>query len=165
MKLITLSQGKVALVDDSDFDFLSQWKWSALRAGKLREKFYAVRMTKKGEVEGKSRMILMHRLLSGAPKGRVVDHRDNDGLNNQRKNIRVCTQADNSLNIPAHSDAAVKSKGVYIGSNGRFIARLRNKHIGSFSTESEAAAAYDRALSEHNSEFALTNAELMEAAL
>lgn len=75
MKLIPLTQGKFAKVDDEDFEFLSQWKW---RAHRDFGTFYA-----------RTTGIRMHRLLTKAPKGSVVDHRDGDGLNNQKSNLWI----------------------------------------------------------------------------
>lgn len=162
-KRIPLSQGLFATVDDADFDWLNQWKWSALKTGKMRTTFYAVRMQQKGEYESKRKMILMHRVIIGAPKGMVVDHRDGNGLNNRRRNIRVCTLAESSLNSPGHADAVgSRFKGVAKRGN-KFAAHFRGKYIGRFRTQEEAAVAYDRVAYAHNPEFALTNRELVEA--
>ena len=88
MKTLNLTKGMVAMVDDKDFSKLNQWKWSALKS---KYTHYAVR--------GKGK-IYMHREVLGAPKGKVVDHLNGNGLDNTRKNIRVVTQSDNLLNRP-----------------------------------------------------------------
>lgn len=162
MKEIPLSRGLVAKVDDSDFDWLNQWKWSALRTvSKGGEKFYAVRMQRKGEYVGKPKMILMHRVIAETGEGEVTDHRDIDGLNNQRANLRTCSQSENSLNHKGHIDRASKFKGVWWHrKNRKWVADFRGKYIGSFPTEAQAAAAYDVTARAHSEEFALLNCDM-----
>ena len=142
---IPLSRGKVATVDAADFDFLMQWKWSALRTQKAgKEWFYAVRVE---VIDGKQRMFLMHRVLTDAPKGKVVDHRDRDTLNNRRNNLRVCTNQENSLNTAGWDARKRKSrfKGLWWSkSNKKWVAEFRGRNIGSFQNEEDAARAYDR---------------------
>jgi hypothetical protein len=87
MREIFLTQDKIALVDDEDFEYLNQWKWCANKGSNT---FYAMR----------SGGIMMHRVLLNLSFGdkRVVDHIDRNGLNNQRKNIRVVTCSENYRN-------------------------------------------------------------------
>ncbi len=88
MKSIPLSQGKVTLVDDEDYEWLTQWRWYANK-GKLT--WYAQ--------STKSPQVLMHHLIVGRPIwGLQVDHRDRNGLNNQRYNLRIVTNAQNTRN-------------------------------------------------------------------
>jgi HNH endonuclease len=94
MKSIPLTKELVAWVDDADYEFLSQWKWYA----SFEYKYYAVRWSKKNEHgDGKRFKIRMHRVLMGlGPRGNeVVDHKDNDGLNNQRGNLETVTSLEN----------------------------------------------------------------------
>jgi len=83
MKLIPLTQGKFAQVDDEDFEYLNQWKWFALKDAQT---FYAARgIYLKGN-------ILMHRQLLGLTNSEVKgEHKDRNGLNNQKENLRVAT--------------------------------------------------------------------------
>lgn len=161
MKQIALSQGLHATADDADYGFLSQWKWSAMRVKKGHtERFYAVRMQKRGEAE-KPKLVLMHRALTDAPQGMDVDHRDNDGLNNQRENLRVCTRGQNMLNRTADTGAVSPYKGVSLRCDGKkWVARFKRKNLGSFETQAEAAAAHDRAAFAFDPEFARLNLEL-----
>lgn len=92
MKTIPLTKGLVALVDDSDFDFLNQWKWQASCCG---GQFYAKREVMVNWVK---RKIYMHRLLAGAAPGQCVDHKDRCTLNNQRNNLRIATKSENATN-------------------------------------------------------------------
>jgi len=103
MKEIKLSKEKVALVSDEDFNFLSQWKWSASLESR-GTKWYAIRWSQKSEHgEGKRYKIRMHRVLMGLPPkddSVVVDHRDRNGLNNQRYNLENITQVENMDRAP-----------------------------------------------------------------
>jgi hypothetical protein len=85
-KSIPLTQGKIAIVDDEDYDWLCQYKWHAI----FHDKWYAA--------TGKKH-ILMHRILLGITDKTIWgDHKDGDGLNNVRKNIRVTTPLQNGQN-------------------------------------------------------------------
>lgn len=90
-KLIPLTQGKFAIVDDADFEWLSQFKWHL--AGR-----YA-----KGYVNG--RVVSMHRLLMDTPTGLVTDHRNHRCLDNRRSNLRNITQAENTRNASKYFEA------------------------------------------------------------
>jgi hypothetical protein len=155
---IPLSRGKVAIVDAADFDFLNQWKWSALRTTKAgNEWFYAVRVQ---VIDSKQRMFLMHRVLTDAPKGMLVDHHDRNTLNNTRKNLRVCTTQENSLNTKGWDAKKRKSrfKGLWWSKpNKVWVAEFRGRNIGSFTNEEEAARAYDRAALDFSPEFSRLN--------
>ena len=93
MKKIPLTQGLFALVDDEDFVHFSQWIWQAT---KIRNKYYATRRIRISR--GKYKTIYMHREIVNAPKGVEVDHRNGDGLNNRRHNLRHSTRQQNSMN-------------------------------------------------------------------
>lgn len=157
MREIALSRGLVATVDDGDYEFLSQWKWSALKTGRKGAEpiFYACRVK---VIDGKQKMILMHRLVSGAVKGEVVDHKDRNTLNNTRENLRVCTQADNCLNRVGNKTGkkTSKYKGVY-KDRQYWRARFRDTIVGSYASEEEARRAYDEVALRYSPEYALVN--------
>jgi hypothetical protein len=149
MKEIKLTQGKVALVDDEDFEYLNQWKWHAHK-DRLNY-WYAIRT-----VSGKR--IPMHRQIMNTPKDRQVDHIDHNGLNNQRSNLRNCTRSQNQMNRKAFG----KSK--YIGVNfksNKIVAQIhvhgKKYHLGYFNTEEAAAIARDIASKKYYGEFANLN--------
>ena len=89
MKKIKLTQGKFALVDDEDFERVSQYKWTAEKCSKS-ENYYARNRT----INAK-----MHRLIMGVCKSKlVVDHVNHRTLDNRKENLRVCTQKQNLRN-------------------------------------------------------------------
>jgi hypothetical protein len=106
----------------------------------------------------------MHRFILGATDRKVkVDHKDRDGLNNQRYNLRPSTNGQNNMNSSKRSDGnSSKYKGVcWHKRYGKFQAGIklngRSKYLGMFTDELQAALAYDAAAREHFGEFALCN--------
>jgi len=153
MQEIKLTRGQVTLVDDEDYEWLNQWKWFSADA---KKGFYAAR----DEVlHGKTKRILMHRLLMKTPDDMQTDHRDHDGLNNQKYNLRVCTYNQNNYNSGERKRKS-RFKGVEIRYH-RFRARIgvdgRDITIGSFGTDKEAAIAYNNAAIKYFGEFANLN--------
>jgi hypothetical protein len=89
MKIIKLIGNRVALIDNAGFELVNRYKWHVhINRSKDKVVFYAVR-TVKG-MDGKKRVIYMHRWILGLSlhDGVKTDHRDCDGLNNQRFNLR-----------------------------------------------------------------------------
>ena len=152
---IPLTKNRVALVDDEDFEELSQFKWRLGDNRKYPHKVYAIRKGRKGE--GK-KTISMHRVIAGAPDGAEVDHIDGDGLNNTKSNLRIVTRQDNAKNRRLSTNNYSGYTGVYMDKrSGRWKATLRvNKKfiwLGSHSTIQEAAMAYQIAADEHFGQF------------
>ena len=150
MSTIPLTQGKVALVDDADYDWLMQWKWSASIAP---ANAYALRRRRNAEPRGPS-TILMHRALLSAPDYLEVDHINGNGLDNRRKNLRLATRTLNCRNKHRRrSTRAGLPMGVlrawWGGKDCGYMARIRQNyrqhHLGTFRTPEEAAAAYELA--------------------
>src|ERR1044072_7171568 len=103
MKLIPLSKGKFAKVDDHWFDYLNQWKWHF-------DGRYARRRTPR--VNGKQGSVLMHRLVAGTPPDKFTDHIDGDELNNQRSHTRTCNHRQNAANQKKALNKSSRYKGV-----------------------------------------------------
>jgi hypothetical protein len=166
MKEIPLTHGKVALVDDCDFEWLNQWGWST-ETYKLKNRtiYYAARNAYLGGGKANpiQKHIKMHRLIAAEIGVDVVDHKDGDGLNNQRINLRPSTRAQNGQNRRKAPGCKSKFKGVsWIGRIQKWQAAIcvnkKGKYLGVFSLESDAAIAYNNAAIEHFGEFALLNA-------
>ena len=92
MKKIELTQGKFALVDDEDFEWLNQWKWYANHLGYT---WYVVRSVR---YDNEVKAILMHRSILNAKIGEEIDHINHNGLDNRKKNLRICTRSQNNMN-------------------------------------------------------------------
>ena len=160
MKEIELTQGQVALVDDGDYEWLSQWKWYADK--RLNGDFDAVRQLPREK--RKRHKILMHRQILGLEYGdkRESDHRNHNSLDNCRSNIRVCTTWQNQHNRKPQQRATSEFKGVHWhklhkkwGVNIRLTGKV--KYLGSFELEELAALAYDMVAIREHGEFAYLN--------
>lgn len=142
MKYIELTKGARAIVDDEDFDLLNQYNWCLL--GKSG---YAVRG---GFVDGKKKMILMHRFLMNTPDGFDTDHINGQKLDNRRSNLRIVTRGENCMNAKKHSNnLSSKYKGVHLfGRTGKWTAHVHKNykkiHLGYFDTELQAVEAYNK---------------------
>lgn len=158
MKQIPLTQGQFALVDDEDFEELNQFKWYAL---KTKNTYYACRNFK--NIDENKRIMLMHRQILKLKDPKIeADHIDNNGLNNQKINLRECSSAQNKRNTKSHKDSFSKYKGVSWHKKDkrwrvRIIINSKCTHIGNFKDEIEAAKAYDEMARIHHGEFANLN--------
>lgn len=166
MKRISLTQGQFALIDDSDFESLNRFKWQAL---KVKNTFYAAR-TCSCIFGGKRHTIRMHRQLMSTPFGTETDHRDHNGLNNQRSNLRICTRSQNQHNYQHDPKKKFSSrfKGVgwykkYKKWQARICQNDKLIYLGYFDNEIEAAKAYDRKAIELFGDFAYLNFERKKA--
>lgn len=158
---IPLTKGKVALVDAADYDLVSQYRWHAFK--NASGEWYA-RSTSLARKEGKS--LWMHRLILNCPPDKKVDHKDHDGLNNRRYNLRPATNAQNIYNMRIKRNNTSGYKGVVIHSaHGRRTGKWRavikhnNKTIclGEYRDPKDAALAYDAKAKELFGEFAFLN--------
>ena len=160
MKEIPLTQGFVALVDDADYEHLSQWKWYAARITRTNPAI-AVRSETRPK-QKRRRRVFMHRLIMNTPPGLVTDHLNHQTLDNRRENLRVCTQKENGTNHTKQQGTSSKYLGVHWHTGcSKWQARIqldgKQKHLGYFDNEEEAARAYDAAVIEHRDEYATTN--------
>lgn len=158
MKEIQLTQGKVALVDDADLIYLNQWKWYA---SKVKNVYYAKRNSYEN---GVNKNIKMHRQILNIldAKGIEGEHKDGNGLNNQRSNLRIATRSQNNANIPSRDKSSSKYKGVtYCKRDGNWEATItKNRvktYLGRFEIETDAALAYNKKAVEVHGEFARLN--------
>lgn len=143
MKYVELTQGKVALVDDEDYEYLSQWKWCATKS---RHCYYAERREK-------GKHIKMHRILMGVESGVLVDHINGEGLDNQKHNLRPATQSQNAFNRMHGRVGKSGVRGVHLRVDKTGIAYQpmikvdgKNKSLGYFRDLDLAAQAYQQAV-------------------
>lgn len=148
-------------VDREDYKYLSTMKWYAYYSSNSM-KIYTY--TKKSD---RSRIVWLHRLLVNCPKGMVVDHINGNGLDNRKRNLRICTREQNSLNI-GKSDTPATSKyiGVYYNKScpskpWKASISINNKtvNLGQFSLESDAAKFRDKIALQIRGKYARLNFE------
>lgn len=148
MKTIPLTQGKSAVVDDEDYDFLMQWKWRY-------QKGYAVRDIRK-------KQLYMHRVILNTPLGFDTDHINLNRLDNRKSNLRIATRFENNCNRKLRSDNDSGFKGVCWAVNrAKWRAYIFHKgkhfHLGYFENVKDAANAYNEAAKSRFGEFARLN--------
>lgn len=157
MKKIELTKGYFALVDNKDFEYLNKWSWHAKVA---KRTVYARRDFKKNK---KKLNIWMHReILKLTDRDQNVDHIDSNGLNNQKNNLRVCTNSQNSQNMRKHSDNLSGYKGVhFMKSHKLWVAQLTFNYkrvlFSYHKTKEEAALAYNQAALKYHGPYAKLN--------
>ena len=148
-KIIPLTQGKEAIVDDEDYEWLSQWKWF------ISKRKYASR-------HFGDKLMYMHRMIMNTPSGMETDHINGNELDNRRENLRICTRKENARNIKYNSNNTSGYKGVvWDKRNKKWRAQISydkiNKTLGRFENILDAVLAYDTAAKELFGAFAKTN--------
>ena len=162
MKTIPLTKGLVTIVDDDDYERVAEFKW---HAAVRRKTVYASR-----DLWPSRQKVLLHRWLLDAPRDMEVDHRNGNGLDNRRENLRLATRSQNLINCrPNRTNKGSRFRGVIWHkaaakwaaqiSTGRRLenGKREHLHLGLFLDEVEAARAYDRAALQHHGEFAVIN--------
>jgi hypothetical protein len=156
--VIPLTKGKVAIVDVTSLPILEHKSWYSNYRGAA---WYAF-------TDHKGIPLAMHRILLGLQKGDkvFVDHKNKDGLDNRKCNLRTCTNQQNQQNAKRRKDAPTRYRGITyakksLGSKKLWYAQIRinGKRIslGSHKTQRDAAIAYDLAAIRYHGEFARTN--------
>ncbi|KKN12808.1 hypothetical protein LCGC14_1012820 [marine sediment metagenome] len=160
MKQIPLTQGQFALVDDADYDGLSKYKWFAHK--QHTGNFYALRHSPREN--NKDYSIQMHRQILGLGREdkHQTDHKNHNTLDNQRNNLRVCTQSQNQRNRQSFRNSSSIYKGVsWRKDNKKWEAHIviegKKIHLGFFLLESKAALTYNNAAEKYFEEFACLN--------
>jgi len=160
MKTIPLTQGKVALVDDGDFEIVNKYNWFFSPTGTG----YAHHTVYMGYKKSPT-AIQMHRLIMAPPEGMFVDHINHDTLDNRRQNLRLCTRTENLRNQKGYKRRVNLElegiKGVGKTKWGGYVATIyrdgKNRSLGTYKTIPEAAEAYNKAAREHHGAFAVLN--------
>lgn len=147
MKTISVGKGRVSIVDDEDFERVSQFNWVAR---KIQGKFYVMKM------------LWLHRVIMNAPDGVLVDHINGNPLDNRRSNLRLCTHKENMRNRGKSKNNTSGFKGVsWNNQSNKWQAQIAvNKKtipLGMFVEKEDAARAYDKAARELHGKFAKTN--------
>jgi hypothetical protein len=146
MKKIFLTQNKVALVDDEDFYEMNKHKWYFSTGYAMFKDGYKKRHATQ-----------MHRLIMKCPKGFDIDHKNHNGLDNRRENLRICTRQDNMRNRLGKNGGYKGARLVKGRWRSEHTLNKKTVHIGYFDTQIEAAQAYDNKVREIYGEFAKLN--------
>ena len=158
MKEIKLTQGKVALVDDEDYEEINKYKWCAHKG---KNTFYAFRHIK--TVDNQWTSVQMHREILKQSEHLLTDHKDSNGLNNRKSNLRACTDQENCRHsVKKRGICSSIFKGVtWHNQIQRWRAYIMSDYhqvsLGCYASETEAAHAYDVAAKDLFGEFALLN--------
>ena len=157
--LVPLTQGKFAVIDSIDAERVLKFNWCAYFNPHNRN-WYAKR---KVRIDGKQVSIYLHRFILNAPPDKQVDHKDRDGLNDRRYNLRLADNSQNHQNMAMPSDNRSGFKGVSRQNSisPRWVARLVHRgtrhHFGTFGSPEDAARAYDAGALRIFGEFARLN--------
>jgi hypothetical protein len=144
MPRVALTQGYFAEVDEADLPLVEGRTWRVLKQPH-KKTVYATTVIK--DDAGKPHTVLMHRLIMGVTDRRQVDHRDGNGLNNHRLNLRVATGSQNVMNQSVRRTSSTGVKGVQLLPSGRYRAVIQfegaRKHLGVFDTIELAKRRYE----------------------
>ena len=157
MKKIELTNGHYAIVDDEDYEVLSKHKWYS---SVCSNGVYA-RRNSSGKGGAKRGTLLMHReILNITGTNIIIDHKDRNGLNNQKSNLRISTYSQNMANRKSWGESKYKGVSFHKITN-KWAATInikgKQKHIGLFETQEIAAAKYNEYAKIIHGEFANIN--------
>jgi hypothetical protein len=154
MKQIPLSRELFATVDDDDFEKINQYKWYALKS---LNTFYAHRQFR--NKDGKLKSQYMHRVVLNVEDSKIeVDHKNKNGLDNTKSNLRQATKKQNAHNRSINTKNTTGFRGVFLEKRvQKYRAQIRINgkinSLGYFSNPEDASAAYETKAKEIFNEF------------
>lgn len=151
MKEVALTRGKVAIVDDCDYERVNQIKWHLHTGGYAGSKDWS---------SGKRVYVYMHRFITNAPRGTEVDHINGDRLDNRRANLRMASRKENARNAKGMPERRARYKGISFYDNAyhvRVMADGKQLNFGRYRSERAAAKVYDYAAIGLHGDFARIN--------
>lgn len=144
-------EGKFALVDNADFEWLNKYKWFATPFG------HPIRGERHGGRKGLYCNIFMHREIMKMPKGKFTDHINRNPLDNRKTNLRICTLRENTYNSKNRTGHPLYKGLNWLERLQKWQVRIRNEYLGVFKSDKEAALAYNQAATKYFGEFAKLN--------
>lgn len=153
---VPLSRGKVALIDPEDAARVLRHRWTA-SYGKAGWKAYFSH-----SINGKTHSVYLHQLVMGHRKGLMIDHRNGNGLDCRKRNLRFCTNSQNSQNRRRKKNNQTGYKGIFlIKETGMWVAEIVvngvRHRLGRYRSSEEAAHVYDDAARRLHGDFAALN--------
>lgn len=151
-EIIFRNESKICLFDKGDESIFNSATWRVFKHGKV---FYL-----RAFVGKPKKLKKFHQMVLPAKEGFVIDHINGNGLDNRKENLRYVTLSQNAMNRSADFGKSVKSKGVAMAKNrfrAKIMVRGKSYSLGCFSTEIEAAQAYNKAALLHFGEYARLN--------
>jgi hypothetical protein len=141
MKQIKLTQNRITIVDDEDYEHLSQWSWCVSSNG------YVHRAERK---DGKKTAIKLHSYLMSTPKGMDTDHINRNKLDNRKVNLRIVTRSKNMFNRPEPNNNSSGKKGVTWSKPARkwqaqIMISYKNNYLGIYNRLKDAVNAREEA--------------------
>lgn len=162
---ICVGKNHWVLIDETDYELVSRFR---LFLSKKGSRLYARCVVIIGKLNGKHvyRTVSLHKLIMRPPNGMQVDHRNHNGLDCRRSNMRICTNGQNKQNCRSAKNSSSRYKGVCWNKalqkwHSAIEIILNNKrkciHLGYYKEEQKAARAYDGAAIKYFGEFACLN--------
>jgi hypothetical protein len=150
--IIWLTQGKFAIVDNDDYEWLSQWEWC----------FHINYARRTDKSSGRQKTVSMHSIISKTPLGKFTDHINGNGTDNRKYNLRICSSAENARNLPVNRRSTSGYKGVTWNKRtknwrARIVFDGKEIYLGTYQNVIDAAEAYNRAALRLHGEFARIN--------
>lgn len=154
MRKIELTKGMFAMVDDEDFEKVNQFHWYFLN-GYARRAIY---------INSKQKIVWLHRFIMNTPNGMETDHKNGNGLDNQKINLRICTHLQNgknrkkqSYNLTGYKGVTKVIIGIYTYWVAIIIANGKKIRLGYFKNPTDAAKAYNNAAQKYHGDFSKIN--------
>lgn len=155
---VPLTKGYEAVIDAADVPLVQDFHWRVMEIRRRDGSIRAIYAGSSQRSEGKRQTVYMHRVVLGVSGGFFADHRDRDGLNNRRTNLRTATPTQNAYNRIASRNNTSGAKGVtWNKSLGKWQTSIRASgksfHLGTFTDFKEATAAYAKACADLHGDF------------
>jgi hypothetical protein len=155
---VPLTKGYEAVIDEADLEIISQFSWFSCPSSTVNYAKASVPLHLRDRWPTK--IVAMHQVIMDVKDGRRIDHKDRNGLNCRRSNLRFATNSQNCANRVWPRSTKTKYRGLApVGKRWAARIQLNRKmiHIGVFDTEKDAAIAYNEAAKKLHGEFAVLN--------